>query len=140
MKRSRALSLIAVSATASLPLLSAAPGLAPAANAAGPAAQATQKVSPAAAGPSAPARYTVSAGKALHLFAGGRLRSSAVKVTAAWLPKGCRLVEIGPANAGYTQAQMCTLPKGFHLRRGYMLVRGTVAPSVHSSSGASGAP
>jgi hypothetical protein len=59
-------------------------------------------------------------------------------VTAPWLPNGCKLVEIGPANAGYTAAQMCALPKGFHLRRGYMLVRGSIKPTVHTSSGASG--
>jgi len=84
-----------------------------------------------------PQRYRV---KPQTLFAAGLRTAAKARVTAPWLPSGCRLVEIGPANAGYTAAQMCALPNGFHLRRGYMLVRGSVAPAVHSTSGASGAP
>ncbi len=69
------------------------------------------------------------------LSAGGKVAGEQLK--APWL-NGCKLVGVEPANAGYTAAQICALPKGFHLRRGYMLVRGSVKPAVHASSGASG--
>ncbi len=134
MKRSRALTLIAASATASLPLAALAPGLAAAST------PAVHSVQPASTPmrQAAPARHRLASSRATaHLFAGAK-RAAAARVTARWLPKGCKLVEIGPANAGYTAAQMCALPKGYHLRRGYMLVRGSVKPTVHSTSGASG--
>ncbi len=132
MKRTHALALI--TATASLPLAALAPSLA---SAAGPAVHSAQPA-PADAHPATPAIHRLASSRgAAHLFAGAK-PAAASPITAKWLPKGCKLVEIGPANAGYTAAQMCTLPKGYHLRRGYMLVRGSVKPSVHTSSGASG--
>ena len=51
-----------------------------------------------------------------------------------WLPKGCRLVEIGPANAGYSN---CTPPKGMKLPNGYAFVHNG-PPKVHATTGASG--
>jgi hypothetical protein len=54
----------------------------------------------------------------------------------AWLPKGCRLLEIGPLNTGYTA---CKAPAGFHAPDGYMLANTAKAPKVHAKSGASGA-
>ena len=137
MKHPRVLTLIAASAAASLPLAAMAPGLATAAGR--PATSSpfeTAATHGAPAGRSAPARHRPAATSA-HLFAGAKAAARA-RVTAPWLPNGCKLVEIGPANAGYTAAQMCALPKGFHLRRGYMLVRGSIKPTVHTSSGASG--
>lgn len=134
MKGSRALGILAASATASLPLLASAPS--------------------AGAAPREPltvtTRLTASVPRSSHqriatshrskagsrLFAAARRR--ATKLTAPWLPTGCKMVEIGPASAGYTAAQRCASPKGFHLRRGYMLVRGSIKPSVHTTTGASG--
>lgn len=142
MKGSRALGLIAASATASLPLLASFPLGAAAASAPAAASVASQGVHSSAATSlvAAAARHrlvgSAKVKQARLLFAAGI--KPAKRVTAAWLPKGCKLVEIGPANVGYTKAQMCPLPKGFRLRHGYMLVRGSLKPAVHTSSGASG--
>jgi len=57
--------------------------------------------------------------------------------TAAWLPSGCRLMEVGPASVGYKRAAACYV-KGIAVPNGYMLVRGSASPAVHSKSGASG--
>lgn len=64
--------------------------------------------------------------------------STTVAPAPAWLPKGCRLVEVGPASAGYTMNQECAAPRGFSLPRGYILVRGTASKKVHTTTGASG--
>ena len=53
----------------------------------------------------------------------------------AWLPKGCRLIEIGPANSGY---KVCKTPSGFRAPDGYMLANTAKAPKVHAKTGASG--
>ncbi len=143
MKGSRALGLIAVSATASLPLLASAPLGAAAASHPDTSHAAIQRIleRDSAAPRTAAARHRLVASaktKTTRLVSAGGKTAKSPGVTAPWLPKGCRLVEIGPANAGYAQAQMCAVPKGFRLRRGYMLVRGSLKPSVHTSSGASG--
>ena len=143
MKSSRALGLIAASAAASLPLLASVPLGAAAASAPDVTATAGRLASPDGAAQTAriasSTRHRVvgSAKQTRLLFAGAK-RQRAAKVTAPWLPRGCKLVEMGPANAGYTAAQMCPLPTGYHLRRGYMLVRGSPKPAVHTTSGASG--
>jgi len=144
MKGSRALGLVAASATASLQLLSVAPlGTAVAAGPKAPAPACTGAeqncVLPGLAGTKT-GGYHLSAGAirrpARQIAAASRKRNRVA--AAAWLPKGCHLVEIGPANAGYTSAQNCRLPQGFRLPNGYMLVRGSMAPSTHSTTGASG--
>jgi hypothetical protein len=75
-------------------------------------------------------------GRVLRVALGGS--KAAQKNTAAWLPKGCKLVELGPLTQGINPQQICTPPRGMRLPRGYVLVRGSIAPKAHTTTGASG--
>jgi len=141
MKRPRAMGLVAVSAAATLPLLTALPLGASAAQAAQAPSQVREGIQDhSAPAPASPARHRVVAGslhRASTLFAGAKTNGASAPKTAAWLPKGCKLVEIGPASTGYAPAPACYV-KGIAVPNGYMLVRGAVKAPVNAKTGASG--
>lgn len=141
---SRTLYLLAASAAASLPFASAGGTVPPQS----PSAVLTQALSPAQ--PASTQAHTLRPLRLGGIAAAKRTATTRLRLvyvadgggsaaaSAAWLPTGCRLVEVGPANSGYTMNQECAAPRGFTLPRGYILVRGTASQKVHTTTGASG--